>query len=72
MDAIQEEQGAIIVEAGDEGADTLAQAPDGVLGHESDVCRAELQPADEVERRRDQRSHALFANRAPKRDHLGE
>src|SRR5439155_21704910 len=72
VDAVNEKQGAIIVEAGDESADALAQPRSSVFGDEPHIGRAEFQTANEVERGRDQRGHALLPNRAPKRNEFGQ
>ena len=56
MHAIQEEEGAIVVQSGDERSDAFANAGRSVLGDEANVGGPEFQTSDEVEGGRDQRS----------------
>ena len=56
----------------DESSDAFANAGRSVLGDEANVGGPEFQTSDEVEGGRDQRGHALLADRPPEWHKLAE
>src|SRR5437899_11441129 len=67
MDAIQEQERAVVIQPGDEGSDAFTNGGSGVFGREANINRSQLEATDEVERGRDQGGHAFAANRPPER-----
>ena len=72
MHAIEEDQRAVVIESGNKRADALTESRGSVVAYETNVGRAELESPNEIECRRDERSHALFTRGSPQRDQLGQ